>query len=300
MKILKKTAIFLIISAFVFLAGCSTKTPAASSETETPTAESVTEPATGTAAVTETERATETETGTVPTPVTEPAPEPIPEPEPDPIPEPDPEPIPEPIPEPTPEPDPVPETAPAEFVGYTSKGFPIEIRDGRTYIGGLLIVNKTYSLPSSYDPGGMTSECASAFYAMCAAASADGIGFYSISDYRSYALQTWLYQTYVDRDGRELADTFSARPGHSEHQTGLAIDVNTTTLAFADTAEGRWLAAHCWDYGFIIRYPAGKEGVTGFQYEPWHIRYVGTWLSIPLRDSGLTLEEYLGIDSVYN
>ncbi|MBR4661240.1 MAG: M15 family metallopeptidase, partial [Clostridia bacterium] len=206
-------------------------------------------------------------------------------------------------PEPDPVPDPVPETAPpatGEIVGYTSKGFPIEVREGRTYIGGLLIVNKTYSLPSWYDPGGMTPECASAFYTMCSAAAAEGLSFYSISDYRSYSLQSWLYQTYVDRDGREAADTFSARPGHSEHQTGLAIDVNSTTQAFANTAEGQWLAAHCWEYGFIIRYPQGKEWSTGFIYEPWHVRFVGTWLSIPLRDSGLTLEEYLGIDSVYN
>ncbi|MBR3991144.1 MAG: M15 family metallopeptidase, partial [Clostridia bacterium] len=123
---------------------------------------------------------------------------------------------------------------------------------------------------------------------------------YSVSDYRSYALQSWLYQTYVDRDGKELADTYSARPGHSEHQTGRAIDLNATLLSFADTPEGQWLAAHCWEYGFIIRYPAGKESVTGFMYEPWHVRYVGTWLSIPLRDSGQCLEEYFGITSVYD
>ena len=145
----------------------------------------------------------------------------------------------------------------------------------------------------------MTAECASAFYAMQAAAAQDGISLFSISDYRSYELQTWLYQTYVDRNGRELADTFSARPGHSEHQTGLAIDLNQTLKSFANTPEGMWVAERCWDFGFIIRYPEGKEWATGFMYEPWHVRYVGVELAAIMRDNGLTLEEYFGIDSTY-
>ncbi len=297
MRTIRITAALFLILAIVFLAGCRDAEPSETTGvgTKTPTSETATEPETETQTEPVSETETETETQTVPT-----EPEPVPEPEPEPEPEPDPVPEPEPEPQTTAAPQTEPAVAKTEPIGYTSKGFPIEVRNGCTYIGGLLIANKTYSLPSWYDPGGMTSDCAAAFYSMCSAASAEGIGFYSISDYRSYSLQEWLYQTYVNRDGKEAADTFSAHPGHSEHQTGLAIDVNSTTQSFADTAEGKWLAAHCWEYGFIIRYPQGKEWSTGFIYEPWHIRYVGTWLSIPLRDSGLTLEEYLGIDSVYN
>jgi hypothetical protein len=175
----------------------------------------------------------------------------------------------------------------------------IEVRDGVTYVNGILIVNKTYSLPPEYDPGGLLAECAAAYRALCEGAKAEGLLIYAVSGYRSYAFQKQLYANYAARDGYALADRYSARAGHSEHQTGLAIDVNSVLRSFANTAEGKWLAAHCHEYGFILRYPEGKEDVTGFMYEPWHIRYLGVETATRVAASGLTLEEYLGITSVY-
>ena len=169
-----------------------------------------------------------------------------------------------------------------------------------TYIGGILVVNKSYPLPRSYDPGGLTDECENAFYAMQAAAEDEGLDLYIASGFRSYELQASLYQRYCNQDGQAAADTYSARPGHSEHQSGLAIDLNSISSDFAYTAEGQWVNEHCWEYGFILRYPADKVSVTGYMYEPWHIRYVGRDAAAAICQSGLCLEEYLGIDSVYN
>ena len=168
-----------------------------------------------------------------------------------------------------------------------------------TYIGGVLIVNKTYPLPRSYGPGGLTDECESAFEEMQAAAAEEGLDLYVASGFRSYELQASLYQRYCDRDGKAAADTYSARPGHSEHQTGLAIDLNSISSDFAYTAEGQWVSEHCWEYGFILRYPADKVDITGYMYEPWHIRYLGRDTAKAVYESGLCLEEYLGVDSVY-
>ena len=168
-----------------------------------------------------------------------------------------------------------------------------------TYIGGVLIVNKTYPLPRSYGPGGLTDECESAFEEMQEAAAEEGLDLYVASGFRSYELQASLYQRYCDRDGKAAADTYSARPGHSEHQTGLAIDLNSISSDFAYTAEGQWVSEHCWEYGFILRYPADKVDITGYMYEPWHIRYLGRDTAKAVYESGLCLEEYLGVDSVY-
>lgn len=171
--------------------------------------------------------------------------------------------------------------------------------DGLTYINGILIANKTYSVPQDYNPG-VNDDAQKAFNKMQADAYSEGLNIYISSAFRSYEYQSQLYQRYVNRDGKAEADRYSARPGHSEHQTGLAFDLNTIDSSFADTAEGKWVAEHCYEYGFIIRYPADKEAVTGFLYEPWHIRYLGTDIAKDVYDSGLCLEEYLGIDSVYN
>ena len=135
---------------------------------------------------------------------------------------------------------------------------------------------------------------------MFAGAANEGISLWVASGFRSYDTQNWLYNNYVAMDGKAAADTYSARPGHSEHQTGLAFDLNIVADYFAFTQEGVWLANNCWKYGFIIRYPAGKDGVTGYKYEPWHVRYLGTDLAKSVYESGLTLEEYLGITSVYS
>lgn len=188
----------------------------------------------------------------------------------------------------------------ARLVGYTAKGYEIYEKDGITYIDGILIANKTYSLPSDYNPGALLDECQQAFDAMVYdAAYNDGLQLYEQSGFRSYATQERIYNNYVAADGQSEADTYSARPGHSEHQSGLAIDVNSLSSSFAETAEGIWLAENCHKYGFILRYPAGKTDKTGYIYEPWHIRYVGVDIATAIYESGLCLEEYYGITSAY-
>lgn len=167
-----------------------------------------------------------------------------------------------------------------------------------TYIDGILIANKTYALPEDYNPG-VQPEAEAAFKEMQSAAWNEGLNIWIASGFRSYEYQSGLYQRYVNRSGKEEADRYSARPGHSEHQTGLAFDLNSIDDSFADTAEGKWVAEHCHEYGFIIRYPKGKEDITGYIYEPWHIRYLGKETAEKVFNSGLTLEEYLGITSVY-
>lgn len=186
------------------------------------------------------------------------------------------------------------------LIGYTSKNYPITVKDGITYVDGVLVANKTYALPEYYEPGDLLSECQSAFDSLQAAASKEGLSIWISSGFRSYSLQESLYKRYSDRDGQDAADRYSARPGHSEHQTGLAIDLNTISQSFADTAEGKWIAENCWKYGFILRYPKEKEAQTGYMYEPWHIRYVGTQIAEDIYSSGLCLEEYYGITSQYS
>ena len=185
-------------------------------------------------------------------------------------------------------------------VERTSKGYVIENRDGVTYIDGLLVVNKTYSLPSWYGDG-LTSETQSAFNEMEADASALGLNIYISSGYRSYSTQDTIYNNYVAVDGQAEADTYSARAGYSEHQTGLAFDLNSIDDSFTYTDEGKWVNANCYKYGFIIRYPKGKDDITGYMHESWHLRYVGEELATKLYNDGdwITLEEYFGITSKY-
>ena len=196
----------------------------------------------------------------------------------------------------------------------TSKGYTLTIRDGVAYVDGILIVNKTYSVPSSYVPvnssesisGDRCNNCLNeevmkAFGLMKSDATGLGLNLYIASGYRSYAYQERLYNNYVSVSGKEGADTYSARPGHSEHQTGTCFDLNTVDDSFANTSEGRWVNENAYLYGFIIRYPKGKETLTGYQYESWHLRYVGVDLAKKLYNNGnwITLEEYYGISSNY-
>ena len=167
-----------------------------------------------------------------------------------------------------------------------------------TYIDGTLIVNRTYALPKTYNPG-VSAEAKAALDQLIAGASEDGLEFWVESGFRSYDQQLNLYNTYVGREGKDAADRYSARPGHSEHQSGLAFDLNSFDDNFDTTPEGKWLAAHAWEYGFTLRYPKDKEDITGFMYEPWHVRYVGYEVAKALKDSGQVLEEYLGITSAY-
>lgn len=174
------------------------------------------------------------------------------------------------------------------------------IKNGITYIDDILIVNKSFALPKSYAPGEIP-EAKHAIDQLVAEGNHNGLALVIRSAFRSYEAQTNLYNNYVARDGQKKADTYSAKPGHSEHQTGLAFDLgnisgdNDFLESFEDTAEGKWIKTHAHEYGFIIRYPKDKSHITGYQYEPWHLRYVGKETARKIYDSGLTLEEYLGL-----
>ena len=171
-----------------------------------------------------------------------------------------------------------------------------------TYIDGILIANKKYPLPEDFNPG-EDKEARAAFEQMAADAKALGFDLVAFSGFRSYEYQTTLYNNYVNRDGKEAADRYSARPGHSEHQTGLAFDIGEKsqqdlwlTADFGETPAGKWLADNAHNYGFILRYPEGKEDVTGFMYESWHFRYLGIEKATEVKETGLTLEEYLNVE----
>ena len=184
----------------------------------------------------------------------------------------------------------------------TSNGHSGVIKNGICYIDGILIANKSYPLPSTYNPGDLTSETYANLDEMAKGAAKDGISIWVKSGFRSYSYQRSLYNNYVAQDGKAEADTYSARPGHSEHQTGLAFDLNQVDRSFGNTPEGKWLAANAWKYGFILRYPEGKTNETGYIYESWHFRYVGKDLATKLYNGGnwITLESYFGITSEYS
>ena len=179
------------------------------------------------------------------------------------------------------------------------KTYEIVNRDGIYYIDDILIVNKTYPLPSDYNPGGLSEEFMDAFYEMQAHAELDGIDLWIQSGFRSYETQDNLYNYYVSLDGKEEADTYSARAGHSEHQSGLAADLNSTDESFNNTKEAEWIRNNCYKYGFIIRYPEGKKDSTGYIYESWHVRYVGKEWAKKITESGKSVEEYFNITSQY-
>lgn len=173
---------------------------------------------------------------------------------------------------------------------------------GFTYIDGILVVNKVFAVPQSFAPK-LTSEFNTAFSRMKQAAAKDGIDLWVQSGYRSYSYQATLNRQYIERNGAASAEISSARAGHSEHQTGLAADINQINAAFANTAAGKWLAANAHRFGFILRYMDGKTDITGYKFEPWHFRYVGVEHATAMHTRGVTLEEYLGIDwipSVYS
>ena len=171
----------------------------------------------------------------------------------------------------------------------------VEVKDGITYVNGILLVNKKYSLPSDYDPK-VNEEALSKLKEMQVDAKVLGLNLQLVSGYRSYSTQEALYNKYVKKDGEKLANTYSAKPGQSEHQTGLAFDIGSVTASFANTDEAKWIANNSYKYGFIVRYPKDKTDITGYIYEPWHVRYLGVDNATKVYESGLTLEEYLGIN----
>lgn len=173
--------------------------------------------------------------------------------------------------------------------------------------GVLMLVNKYYYLTEDYEPNDlvtltakynkgtnskMRKEAANAFMKMADAAMLDNIVIKNASGYRSYNYQVSLYDNYVKKDGKEAADTYSARPGFSEHQTGFVSDINIIDTSFENTDDFLWLHDNAYKYGFILRFPKDKEDVTGYQYEPWHYRYVGKKAAKTIHDEELTLEEY--------
>ena len=171
----------------------------------------------------------------------------------------------------------------------------IEVKEGITYIDGIIVVNKKYGLPEDYDPK-VNNEALSHLKQMQADATAIGLSIPLVSGYRSYSTQKSLYNKYVKQDGEEKANTYSAKPGHSEHQTGLAFDIGSVDRSFANTDEAKWIEENAHLYGFIVRYPKDKTDITGYIYEPWHVRYLGKDIATKVKQSGLTLEEYLGIN----
>jgi zinc D-Ala-D-Ala carboxypeptidase len=184
----------------------------------------------------------------------------------------------------------------------------------------LALVNKMFALPESYNPTDlvkpnvsfsfgdqtiekslMRQEAAVALEKMFAEAKVSGIELYAVSGYRSYERQRILFDTEVKKSGEEQAAQVVAVPGNSEHQSGLAMDISaksanlSLTESFGETNEGKWLAANAHKYGFILRYPKGKETITGYQYEPWHFRYVGLDAAQTIFEKNITLEEYFEI-----
>ena len=182
----------------------------------------------------------------------------------------------------------------------TPKGFLGYVKDQCTYIDGVIIVNKTYSLKPGYATG-FQDDFSENYNAMVARAKEDGYVLTVNSGFRSNSHQKSLYNYWVGRLGKAQADKESARPGHSEHETGYAVDTTRVNEKFKNDPEYKWLQQNCYKYGFILRYPEGKTDITGYIYEPWHYRYVGVDLATKLWNNGdwITMEEYFGIDSVY-
>ncbi len=156
---------------------------------------------------------------------------------------------------------------------------------------------------SSTDALPLRAEAATATEAMFAAAQAEaGLSLQITSAYRSFESQTRIYNRTVGNLGQAGADKVSARPGHSEHQTGLAVDIGSIPAVcsfeacFGGTPHGQWLAANAYRFGFVLRYPDGLTPVTGYIYEPWHFRYVGLELAAEVQATGIqTLEEFFGL-----
>lgn len=173
----------------------------------------------------------------------------------------------------------------------------------------LVLVNKNNKLNKNYIPNDLEKinlkyateekylrkEAKVSFERLSEEARLRNYSIVAVSTYRSYEYQDKLYNYYVETKGIEYADLCSARPGHSEHQTGLAVDVmgsNKDYDRFEESIEFIWMRDNAHKFGFILRYPKGKEHITGFKYEPWHFRYVGIDIATEIYQNNLTLEEY--------
>ena len=171
-----------------------------------------------------------------------------------------------------------------------------------------ILVNKSISLPDDYIPDDLVrinskyadrdlylvKEANTNLEKMLDEAKSNNLDIRVISAYRSYDYQKTLYNRYYEKDGT-LADTYSAKPGHSEHQTGLCIDIDnrkTDYEHFSSTEEYKWMIDNSYKYGFILRYPKNKESITGYQYESWHYRYVGKEIATYIHKHNITFDEY--------
>ena len=175
--------------------------------------------------------------------------------------------------------------------------------------GDVFLVNRQHAVSKYFAPvvrkvngpgmsQSMREDAAAALEEMFAAAKADGITLSIVSGYRSYSKQSTIYTRKKSSQGQEAADRVSARPGTSEHQLGLAMDVarkgsSQLNTKFGTTPEGKWVSANAHRFGFIVRYLQNYEDVTGYMYEPWHVRYVGTEHAAKLYESGLPMEMYM-------
>lgn len=185
---------------------------------------------------------------------------------------------------------------PASLWAVVNKARPLD--GGSTYVPSDLVA---VPVAHTFAPL-LRQEASDAVVALFDAAQVEaGLALASNSAYRAYSVQQRVYGAIVAASGQAYADTTSARPGHSEHQTGLSLDIGAASgrcsldTCFADTAEGQWLAENAWRFGFELRYPQGMEAVTGFNFEPWHYRYLGIDLATTLHESGVTtLEEHFG------
>ena len=196
------------------------------------------------------------------------------------------------------------------------RGIPDAIDTRTTDDGDLLVVvNKYHAVSNNYTPKNLVTiddkygtwknmqlkaEAYDAYVKLYNDAKAQGFDLKLCSTMRSYETQRTLYNNAVKNKGKEVANIRSAYPGRSEHHTGLAIDVTSASMGwglkqdFADYPDGKWINEHCQEYGFIIRYPKGKTDITGYDYEPWHLRYVGVEAATYIMENDLTLEEYVG------
>lgn len=172
-----------------------------------------------------------------------------------------------------------------------------------------ILVNKYYYLTSEYVPENlenislsyalsnmrMVHNAKDAFERMAEAAKKEDLTIIAMSTYRSYNYQKNLYNRYLKQDDQKTVDSYSGRPGHSEHQTGLAVDVcngNVDYTKFHETKEFEWMMKHAHEYGFILRFPKGKEHETGYKYESWHYRYVGDEIANYIYQNNISYEEY--------
>ena len=195
------------------------------------------------------------------------------------------------------------------YVPINAVKYSVKEENGAYYIydgaanTGIVIVNKTYKHSKNF-ANGISSEAQKALNEMQAAAKTEGISLPVASGFRSYSDQKTIFENYSRNEGGgtqgyKKAEAYSARPGHSEHSTGLAFDLVRASRTINGSKEMQWIVANCWKYGFINRYPYGKQDITGYDREDWHVRYVGKEWAKKIYESGLCLEEYFGLPSRY-